>query len=92
MRITLKQNILFMAAVITFSSLPGCMLLIWNGQVIGKELSLEGEAFFAIVRETDQDITPVIEGYLVNNFDALSEAVGGATQLCRVHVPALFPL
>jgi hypothetical protein len=34
----------------------------------------------------------VIEGYLVNNFDALSEAVGGATQLCRVHVPALFPL
>ena len=110
MRITLKQNILFMVAIITFSSLLGCILLIQNAQVIGKNLRLEteehiramiglnaerieaamlvmeknavdlataGEAFFAIAHETGQDITQQIEGYLVNNFKKLSEAIGG---------------
>ncbi len=110
MRITLKQNILFMVAIITFSSLLGCILLIQNARVIGKNLRVEteehiramvglnaeqieaamrvmeknavdlataGEAFFAIVHETGQDITPQIEGYLVNNFKKLPEAIGG---------------
>ena len=110
MRITLKQNILFMVAIITFSSLLGYILLIQNAQVIGKNLRLEteeriramiglnaerieaamrvmeknavdlataGEAFFAISHETGQDITQQIEGYLVNNFKKLSEAIGG---------------
>ena len=106
LRVTLKQNILFIVAIITFSSLLVCILLIWNVQMIGKDLRLEteehiramaglnaerieaamlvmeknavdlataGEAFFAIARETDQDITPQIEGFLVNNFKKLSD-------------------
>ena len=110
MRITLKQNILFMVAIITFSSLLGCILLIQNARLIGKNLRLEteehiramvgqnaeqietamlvmeknavdlataGEAFFAIVHETGQDITQQIEGYLLNNFKKLPEAIGG---------------
>ncbi len=109
-RITLKQNILFMVGIITFSSLLGCVLLIRNAQVIGKNLRVEteehiramvglnaerietamrvmeenavdlataGEAFFAIVHETGRDITQQIEGYLLNNFEKLSDAVGG---------------
>ena len=110
MRITLKQNILFMVAIITFSSILGCILLIQNARMIGKNLRVEtenhiramlgrnaerieaamlvmeknaadlataGEAFFAIVHQTGQDITPQIEGYLVNNFKKFSEAIGG---------------
>ena len=110
MRITLKQNILFMVAVITFSSLLGCILLIQNARVIGKNLRVEtenhiramvgqnaeqiettmlimeknavdlataGETFYAIVRATGQDITQQIEGYLLNNFRKLEDAIGG---------------
>ena len=110
MRITLKQNILFMVAVITLSSILGCILLIQNARMIGKNLSVEtvdhiramvgqnaeqieagmrimeknaadlataGEAFFAIVHQTGQDITPEIEGYLVRNFKRFPEAIGG---------------
>ena len=110
MRISLKQNILFMVAVITFSSILGCILLIQNARMIGENLQAEteeriramvgqnaeriesamlvmeenavgmataGEAFFAIVHQTNQDITPQIEGYLTNNFKKLSEAIGG---------------
>jgi len=109
-RISLKQNILFMVAVITFSSILGCILLIQNARMIGENLQAEteeriramvgqnaeriesamlvmeenavgmataGEAFFAIVHQTNQDITPQIEGYLTNNFKKLSEAIGG---------------
>jgi methyl-accepting chemotaxis protein len=109
-RISLKQNILFMVAIITFSSILGCILLIQNARMIGKNLQIEteeriramvgqnaeqiesamlvmeenavdlataGEAFFAIVHQTGQDITPQIEGYLVNNFKKLREAIGG---------------
>ncbi len=43
MRITLKQNILFMVAVITFSSILGCILLIQNARLIGKNLRVETE-------------------------------------------------
>jgi methyl-accepting chemotaxis protein len=107
---SLKQNILFMVAVITVSSILGCILLIQNARMIGKNLQAEteqriramvgqnaeqiesammvmeknavdlataGEAFFAIVHQTGQDITPQIEGYLVNNFKRLTEAIGG---------------
>ncbi len=110
MRITLKQNILFMVAVITLSSLLGCILLIQNARVIGKNLRAEtenhiramvgqnaeqiettmlimeknavdlataGETFYAIVRATGQDITQQIEGYLLNNFRKLEDAIGG---------------
>ena len=110
MRITLKQNILFMVAVITLSSLLGCILLIQNARVIGKNLRVEtenhiramvgqnagqiettmlimeknavdlataGETFYAIVRATGQDITQQIEGYLLNNFRKLEDAIGG---------------
>jgi len=109
-RITLKQNILFMVAIITFSSILGCILLIQNARMIGKNLRIEteqhicamlgqnaerietamlvmennaadlataGEAFFAIVHQTGQDITPQIEDYLVNNFKKFPEATGG---------------
>ncbi len=41
MRITLKQNILFMVAIIAFSSILGCMLLIQNARTIGKNLKVE---------------------------------------------------
>jgi methyl-accepting chemotaxis protein len=41
------------------------------------DLATAGEAFFAIVHQTGQDITPQIEGYLVNNFKKLREAIGG---------------
>ena len=110
MRITLKQNLLFMVAIITLSSILGCILLIQNARVIGKNLRVEteqhiramlgqnaerignamlvmeknavdlataGEAFFAIVHQTGQDITQQIEGYLVNNFKDFPEAIGG---------------
>ena len=43
MRITLKQNILFMVAIITFSSLLGCLLLIQNARLAGKNLRVETE-------------------------------------------------
>jgi len=99
-----------MVAIITFSSILGCILLIQNARMIGKNLRVEteqhiramlgqnaerieaamrvmeknasdlataGEAFFAIVHQTGQDITPQIEGYLVNNFKKFSEAIGG---------------
>ncbi len=99
-----------MVGVIAFSSLLGCILLIQNARVIGKNLAIEtenhiramvgqnaeriettmlimeqnavdlataGEAFFAIVRGTGRDITPQIEGYLVNNFKKLEDAIGG---------------
>ncbi|MCG6881149.1 MAG: methyl-accepting chemotaxis protein [Deltaproteobacteria bacterium] len=110
MRITLKQNILFMVAIITVSSILGCILLIQNARMIGKNLQVEtearlramvgqnaeqietalrvmetnvtdmataGEAFFAIVHGTGQEITRQIQGYLVNNFKKLPEAIGG---------------
>jgi methyl-accepting chemotaxis protein len=109
-RISLKQNILFMVAIITFSSILGCILLIQNARMIGRNLQVEteeriramvgqnaeqiesamlvmeenavglataGETFFAIVHQTGQDITPQIEGYLVNNLKKLREAIGG---------------
>jgi len=109
-RISLKQNILFMVAIITFSSILGCILLIQNARMIGKNLQVEteeriramvgqnaeqieramlvmegnavdlataGETFFAIVHQTGQNITPQIQGYLVNNFKKLREAIGG---------------
>ncbi len=110
MRITLKQNILFMVAIITFSSILGCILLIQNAQRIGERLQIEteeriravvgknaeriestmrvmeknatdlataGEAFYAIVHGTGQDITKEIEGYLINNFKKLPASIGG---------------
>ncbi len=110
MRVSLKQNILFMVAIITVSSILGCILLIQNARMIGKNLQVEteeriravvgqnaeqiesamlvmeenavdlataGEAFFAVIHQTGQDITPQIKGYLVNNFKKLSEALGG---------------
>jgi len=99
-----------MVAIITFSSILGCILLIQNARTIGKNLRVEteerilamvgqnaeqietamlimeknaadlataGEAFFAIVHQTGQDITGQIENYLVGNFRKLSEAIGG---------------
>lgn len=99
-----------MVAIIAFSSLMGCLLLIQNARTIGKNLQLEtetriramvgqnaeriqtamrimeknaldlataGEAFQAIAHVTDDDISPQITDYLVNNFRKLPQAIGG---------------
>ena len=42
-----------------------------------EDLAVAGEAFFAICRETGQDITPQIKEFLLRNFERLPEAVGG---------------
>lgn len=41
------------------------------------DLTTAGEAFFAIHKETGQDITGEIKQYLINNFRKLPEAIGG---------------
>ena len=41
------------------------------------DLATAGEAFFAICKATDQDITEQIKEYLVNNFRKLPRAIGG---------------
>jgi len=41
------------------------------------DLATAGEAFFAICKAKDQDITEQIKGYLVNNFKKLPRAIGG---------------
>ena len=41
------------------------------------DLATAGEAFFAIHKETGQDITGEIKQYLINNFRKLPEAIGG---------------
>jgi methyl-accepting chemotaxis protein len=56
-RITLKQNILFMVAIIAFSSILGCMLLIHNARMMGKNLSVQTEKHIrATVGESAEQI------------------------------------
>ena len=83
MRITLKQNILFMVAVITLSSILGCILLIQNARMIGKNLSVETvDHIRAMVGQNAEQIEA---GMRIMEKNAADLATAGETFFAIVH-------